>query len=105
MKAVAVLIAAANAREAEKIARVLVQEKLAACVSAVGPMRSIYHWRGKVSRAREILLIAKTTRARLPRLVARAKSLHSYQTPEILALAVAGGLAPYLRWISASVKK
>lgn len=99
MNAVAVFITAANARQARRLATVLVSEKLAACVSEIGAVRSVYRWQGRVERARERLLIAKTVRARLRRLTARVKSLHTYDVPEIIALPMAGGNPDYLAWV------
>jgi len=96
---VAVFITAANAREARRLAAALVAEKLAACVSDAGAVRSIYRWKGRVARARERLLIAKTSRARLRALTARVKALHAYDVPEIAALPIVGGNPDYLAWV------
>lgn len=99
MSVVAVFITAANARDARRLAEALVAEKLAACVSDIGPLRSVYRWKGRVERAREHLLIAKTVRARLRKLTTRVKALHSYDVPEIVALPVGGGNPDYLAWV------
>jgi periplasmic divalent cation tolerance protein len=99
VSAVAVFITAANAREARRLAAVLVAEKLAACVSDAGTVRSVYRWKGRVERARERLLIAKTVRARLRDLTARVKALHAYDVPEIVALPIVGGNPAYLAWV------
>lgn len=99
MSAVAVFITAANARQARRLAEALVAEKLAACVTDAGPVRSVYRWKGRVERAREILLIAKTARRRLAALTARVKALHSYDVPETVAFPLVGGNAAYLAWV------
>ncbi|MBK6881123.1 MAG: divalent-cation tolerance protein CutA [Elusimicrobia bacterium] len=99
MSAVAVFITAANAREARRLAETLVAEKLAACVTDAGVVRSVYRWKGRVERARERLLIAKTARRRLAALTARVKTLHSYEVPETVAFPLVGGNAAYLAWV------
>jgi periplasmic divalent cation tolerance protein len=99
-----VLVTCANRREAGRIARALVEEKLAACVNVVdGPVLSIYRWKGRVERAREILLIIKTTAAAFSRLEPRVKELHSYDTPEIIGLPILAGSRGYLDWVGGSV--
>ena len=86
----------------EAIARALVEERLAACVNVLGPMTSIYRWRGAVERESERQVIIKTTSARLPALQARLAALHPYELPEFIVLAVAAGSEAYLQWISES---
>ena len=99
-----VLVTCANRREAGRIARALVEERLAACVNIhAGVVESVYRWKGKVERGREVLLTIKTRRAVLPWIDRRVKELHSYETPEIIALAVVGGSRDYLDWIEESV--
>lgn len=95
-----VLTTAPNARTARRLARTLVGERLCACVSIVPGVWSIYQWAGKVQEARELLLVVKTTRAKLPSLKRRLVALHPYEVPELLALQVADGLAPYLEWVA-----
>ena len=97
-----VLITAASEDEAERIACSLVEERLAACVNIVGPIRSVYRWEGKVQNERELLLIVKTRTEALPRLQTRITELHSYDTPEIIALPITAGSEPYLRWLESS---
>jgi periplasmic divalent cation tolerance protein len=82
------------------LARALVDERLAACVSLVPGVRSIYRWQGAVHDDGEALAIIKTTRARLPDLLARLPALHPYEVPEALALPVAAGLPAYLAWVA-----
>jgi periplasmic divalent cation tolerance protein len=98
--ALQVVTTAGSQDEAEHIARQLVERKLAACVQVIGPMTSIYHWQGEVERAAEWLLQIKTDRARYGEVEAAIRALHSYEVPEILALAVAAGSADYLRWLA-----
>ncbi len=85
-------------RQARRIARALVKERLAACVNVVPGVASIYAWKGKVEEAREALLLVKSTSARAKSLEARIRALHSYELPEIVTLRI-GGSAAYLRWI------
>ncbi|HVB98671.1 MAG TPA: divalent-cation tolerance protein CutA [Candidatus Dormibacteraeota bacterium] len=99
-----VLVTCANLREANRIAQTLVGERLAACVNVQkSPVASVYRWQGKVERAREILLLAKTSARLFPRLERRVRQLHSYQTPEIMALPIAAGSRAYLNWIGESL--
>jgi periplasmic divalent cation tolerance protein len=76
-----------------------VQERLAACVNVVPGLTSIYQWKGKICRDAEILLVIKTRRARLPALIRRVRAMHPYSVPEVIALPLAGGSAPYLSWV------
>jgi periplasmic divalent cation tolerance protein len=84
---------------ARRIARRLVEERLAACVNVVPMAQSVYRWRGKVESAREWLLIIKSRRTAYARLEARLRELHPYELPEIIAVPIAQGLAAYLSWI------
>jgi len=84
---------------AERIARVLVEQRLAACVNRLTPVQSTYRWQGAVEQAVEVPLLIKSTRARYPELEAAIRSLHPYTVPEIIALPIAAGYAPYLRWV------
>lgn len=95
-----VLVTCANAREAGRIARTLVEERLAACVNIqTTSVLSVYRWEGKVERAREVLLIVKTSTPHFARLEHRVRQMHSYQTPEVIALPIAAGSRPYLAWL------
>src|SRR5947209_2945079 len=91
-----VLMTAPNQEEAARLAEMLVAAKLAACVQIFPEMESIYRWQGKVERHSEILLIAKTMSAKFAELEREVKALHSYDTPEIVALTVTSASAPYL---------
>jgi periplasmic divalent cation tolerance protein len=89
---------------AARIARALVEEGLAACVNRIGGVRSTYAWQGAVHDDAEVLLVIKTTRARLDALQVRLVALHPYELPELVAVEVTGGLAPYLDWVAASTR-
>lgn len=102
---VLVLTTVPNDGEAATFARTLVEERLAACVNVVGPIRSIYRWEGAVEDAREWLLVAKARAADVAVLEARVRALHSYDVPEVLALPVVGGAEAYLAWLDAATRR
>ena len=87
--------------EAVKIARTLVEERLAACANIIDAMRSVYWWQGSVSEDDEIVLILKTTADRVGALTERVKALHSYDLPCVVEIPLGGGNAAYLDWIAA----
>jgi periplasmic divalent cation tolerance protein len=87
--------------DAHTIARTLVEERLAAAVNVLPGMRSVYRWQGALEAADEVLLIAKTTTALVPRLCARVVALHGYDCPAVVAVPVIGGNPDYLAWIAA----
>jgi len=101
--AIAVLITAGNREEAARLADMLVGAHLAACVQIYPEMESVYRWKGKIERQAEILLIAKTTKARFEELEREVRALHSYETPEIIAIPLVAGSTPYLEWLIASL--
>lgn len=105
MKAVVVLVTAPDLKAARRLADALVGERLAACVTAVPGAGSTYRWKGKVERAREVVLMIKTRASLAKRLERRVRDLHPYDVPEILALPVASGEARYLRWIGESTRR
>ena len=84
---------------AERIARALVEERLAACVNRVAGVSSIYRWRGEVREDAEVLLLIKTTRECMEPLRARLVELHPYEVPELIALDIVAGHVPYLDWL------
>ncbi len=96
---IVVLMTAGSAESAEKIARALVEERLAACVNVVPGIRSIYRWQGSVADDAEWLLVAKTARSCFAALEARVRALHSYEVPEVIAIEIVEGSAPYLDWL------
>lgn len=101
---IVVLITAVDKKQATKIARALVQRKLVACVNVIDRVSSMFWWKGSVDKAVEVLMLAKSTRAKLPRITALVKSMHSYEVPEIIALPVVGGNRDYLDWIDESIR-
>jgi len=101
--AIVVLITASSLAEARKLADVLVEEKLAACVQILPSIDSVYRWKGSVERASEVLLLAKTLGARFQELETRVRAVHSYETPEIVAIPVTAISLPYLEWLGESL--
>ncbi|MGD1074506.1 MAG: divalent-cation tolerance protein CutA [Thermodesulfovibrionales bacterium] len=96
---IVVFITASSEDEAAKIARVLVEERLAGCVNIIKGIRSIYSWMGKVEDEAEVLMTAKTRGSLFNALSTRVKELHSYAVPEIIALPVVKGSTEYLTWL------
>jgi periplasmic divalent cation tolerance protein len=97
-----VLIVLTNCPDAEiadRIARTLVEQKLAACVNRMPAVDSVYRWQGAVERAVEVPLLIKSTRERLPEVQEAIRALHPYEVPEIVAIPVVAGLPAYLRWV------
>ncbi len=92
-----------SADKAAEIARILVDERLAACVNLVPAVRSIYRWQDAVQDDAEALALIKTTEDREPALMARLRELHPYEVPEMIVLPIARGHAPYLAWLAAQV--
>jgi periplasmic divalent cation tolerance protein len=82
-----------------RIAEALVGEGLAACVNTLPGITSVYLWKGEVQRDAEVLLLIKTTQARLPELTGRVRQLHPYELPEVIAVPVSGGLPDYIQWV------
>jgi periplasmic divalent cation tolerance protein len=103
--AIIVFMTASNGEEAARLADMLVGAHLAACVQILPEMESVYRWEGKIERAAEILLLAKTTRSKFEELEREVRALHSYDTPEIIAVPVVAGSAPYVDWLKESTKK
>lgn len=103
--AIVVFMTASNGEEAARLAEMLVGAHLAACVQILPEMESVYRWQGKVERAPEILLLAKTTRSKFDELEREVRALHSYDTPEIIAVPVVTGSAPYLEWLKQATDK
>ncbi|MEP6923132.1 MAG: divalent-cation tolerance protein CutA [Pyrinomonadaceae bacterium] len=99
MKAIMVFITSANREEAEKIARILVEERQAACVQILSQIKSFYRWQGEVIQDKEILLLAKTTAENFAELEKTVCANHSYEVPEIVAVPATQISEPYLNWL------
>ena len=104
MKVNIVYMTAGSREEAGKIGQELVISKLAACVNILDNMKSIYVWQGDIQEDSEIVMIAKTTADRVPALVEKVKSLHSYECPCIVSIPVCGGNPDFLDWIAGEVQ-
>jgi periplasmic divalent cation tolerance protein len=94
-----------DADTAARVARTLVDDRLAACVNLLPMVRSIYRWEGKVCDEAETLAVIKTTTERYAALSARITELHPYQVPEVIALPLVGGHPPYLAWLAEQVAR
>lgn len=103
MKPLVVLCTASSVEDAEFIARELVERRLAACVNVVPGVSSIYRWRGEVERSEEVQLLIKTSVERFEALREAVLKLHTYELPELVALEVRAGHAPYLEWLAESL--
>ena len=101
---VVIFVTAGSLAEGKKIARHLVEAKLAACVNISQPIESVYRWEGQIAEEKEFLLIIKSTRELFPEIKTEISKIHSYHTPEIICLPVIDGSRNYLQWISDSVK-
>jgi len=99
-----VLTTVGDEQKAEEFAAALVERRLAACVNIVGPIRSVYRWKGAVVREPEYLLIVKTVAEQAARLEAVFKELHPYELPERVELSLEGGSEQYLAWIAGEVQ-
>jgi len=101
-----VLVTCSSLSEARKVARAVVEKQLAACVNIhSAPVESIYRWKGKVETAREHLLLIKTTAHRLKALEREVRRLHSYDTPEFIAVPIVSGATSYLSWLRQNVER
>ena len=100
-----ILTTAANPEEGARLARTLVEERLAACASLIPGVESVYRWKGEIESATETMLLIKTGADQLAALEARLDELHSYETPEFLVLRVEAGSHPYLDWLQGSLRR
>jgi periplasmic divalent cation tolerance protein len=98
-----VLTTVSSEEEGRRLARALVERRLASCVNVIPNLTSVYRWQGAVEEAAEALLLIKTTQERLPALEAALSELHSYEVPEFLALAPEAGSQAYLAWLLNSI--
>jgi len=100
-----VVTTTASREDAERIARVLVEERLAACVQVIGPISSMYRWQGAIETSQEWLCLAKSRRELYDAIEKAIRRAHPYQVPEILAVPVVAGSADYLAWLDQEVRK
>ncbi|HEX5364097.1 MAG TPA: divalent-cation tolerance protein CutA [Gallionella sp.] len=100
MEVLVVLTNLPDAASAERLARQLIEQRLAACVNQLAPCNSTYRWQGEIETATEVPLLIKTTRAAYPLLEQAIRAAHPYELPEIVALPVAAGLPGYLAWVA-----
>ena len=103
--ALVVLVTAGSESEAETIARALLDERLAACVTIGGPIRSLYRWQGRLADDREWQLVIKTRSDLFETLADRVRALHSYDVPEIIGLPVTVGNPAYLEWLEDATRR
>lgn len=103
MSVVSVYATFADAEEAERIGRQIIEERLAACVNLLGPIRSIYHWQGKIEQSDEVAAIFKTTEPHADALITRVAALHSYDVPCVAVWPIDKVLEAYAEWVEASV--
>ena len=97
---IVVLSTCASAEEAERVARALVEKRLAACVNIVKGVRSVYRWKDAIENEEEVLLVIKTGRALLDDLRAEIERVHSYEVPEVIAVPIVDGAERYLAWMN-----
>lgn len=98
-----VLTTCGSPEDADRLAQLLVEQRLAACVNAVGNVTSTYRWQGQVQKDQEILLVIKTTQSRYAALEQAIRTHSRYELPEVVAIAVQAGSSPYLSWLRESV--
>ena len=103
MDDIVVFITAPDEDESAKIARALVEARLAGCVNIIKDIRSIYSWQGKIEDEKEVLMVAKTQKPLFDSLMKRVKELHSYTVPEIIALPIIQGSEDYLKWLNEAI--
>ena len=100
-----VLVTCGSITEARRIAKKVVNKRLAACANIMlGPVESIYWWKGKVQSGREVLMLLKTSEKRLDELEKEVLRQHSYDVPEFIALPIGAGTREYLAWLQESLK-
>jgi len=99
-----ILITTKDKKEAEKISKLLIKNRLAACVNIVNGVKSLFWWQGKVDQAKEALLIVKSRKEKFAKIAKLVKANHSYDLPEIIAIPIVSGFKPYLNWINDSIR-
>jgi len=105
MSYIIVFMTTANKKEAEKIARNLLKQRLIACANIVGSISSLFWWEDKISRENEFLVLMKTSADLFEKLAATIRQIHSYEVPEIIAVPITKGEQSYLEWLSGSLRK
>ena len=101
-----VIVTCASLGEARRIGRAVVEKRLAACANILRvPVESVYWWKGKVEKAREVMVLLKTTAGRLKKLESEVRRLHSYEVAEFVAVPIVAGSQEYLRWVRGNVKE
>ncbi len=101
---IVIFVTAANKKQAQRIAKCLLGQKLAACVNITGKVDSLFWWKGSLDKASEWLLVIKSRKDKFKQIVKAVRAAHSYQVPEIIALPIIAGDKEYLRWIDAIVR-
>lgn len=99
-----VLTTVGSAREASRLARLLVQGRFAACVNSIGPIRSTFRWKGRLEKEREWVLLVKTSPESVARVMRFIETAHRYELPEVIAFEATGGLARYMDWVAAETE-
>ena len=98
-----IFVTAKNLKEAKRIAKKLLEQKIVACVNIISGVQSFFWWQGRIDQSKEVLLILKSKKNLIKKIVHTVKSLHSYSLPEIIALPIVDGYKDYLDWIEESV--
>lgn len=104
-EALVVFVTCPNRRHAQRLANTLIQQRLAACINILPVVQSLFWWQGRVDRARETLLIIKTSARRFEALRRSVCALHPYDVPEVIAIPIRKAHGPYLRWIHACLRR
>jgi periplasmic divalent cation tolerance protein len=102
---VVILVTAPDGQVAESLARVLVEERLVACVNVVPGLKSLYWWEGSVQSSDEVLMLAKARKGDVEAVAARVRELHPYEVPEVVATEVVAGLDSYLDWVNSETER
>jgi len=101
---IVVLITCPGKEDGERIANVLLKEKMAACTNIIPQVTSYFWWTGKIHKADESILVVKTKKSTLRKLIIKVKKIHQYENPEIIALPIIGGSKEYIKWIEDEIK-
>ncbi|OGX16292.1 MAG: hypothetical protein A2166_04015 [Omnitrophica WOR_2 bacterium RBG_13_41_10] len=101
---IVIFVTVPDKKQARQIANKLIKTKLAACVNIIPGVESLFSWKGKIDSAKELLLVIKSEKSKLPKIIKTVKSLHSYEVPEIIALPIIAGNKEYLRWIDECIR-